>query len=225
MGYEREDRHIWVRFFAGTRGALLLHCVQTYTGTHTTSYAVSTRGPFLWGREADHSPSSRAVVKNAWSYISTPAYIFMAWCFIKLKESSPFIVFRRLVHLTAVFHASVPYSGLTKIELRLIRFLLSPPIRLYLQRFLLVQCGCSNCRRILMKNAYVISQSLFDTTNQTIQINCPSKLHLKLYEVKGETTLQRQIYLLEFRLNANCFFMNWYYILEEIIICLFRVVW
>jgi hypothetical protein len=30
------------------------------------------------GREADHSPPSSAEVKNAWSYTSTPQYVFMA---------------------------------------------------------------------------------------------------------------------------------------------------
>jgi hypothetical protein len=28
-------------------------------------------------READHSPPSSAEVKNAWSYTSTPQYVFM----------------------------------------------------------------------------------------------------------------------------------------------------
>jgi len=31
----------------------------------------------------DHSPPSSTEVKNAWSYISTPQYVFMAWCLIK----------------------------------------------------------------------------------------------------------------------------------------------
>jgi len=34
------------------------------------------------GREADHSPPSDAEV-NAWSYTSTPPYVFMAWCLVK----------------------------------------------------------------------------------------------------------------------------------------------
>jgi hypothetical protein len=38
---------------------------------------------FKWlGHEADHSLPSRAEVKNEWSYISTPYYIFMAWCLL-----------------------------------------------------------------------------------------------------------------------------------------------
>jgi len=35
------------------------------------------------GLEADHSPPPSAEVKNTWSYISTPPYVFMAWCLLK----------------------------------------------------------------------------------------------------------------------------------------------
>jgi len=35
------------------------------------------------GCEADHSPTSNAEVKNAWSYTSAPQYVFTAWCYIK----------------------------------------------------------------------------------------------------------------------------------------------
>jgi hypothetical protein len=31
------------------------------------------------GRETDHSPTSSAEVKNAWSFTSNPQYVFMAW--------------------------------------------------------------------------------------------------------------------------------------------------
>jgi hypothetical protein len=45
---------------------------------------MGTRGSFPGGKaarhEADHSPPSGTKVKNAWSYTSTPQYIFMAWC-------------------------------------------------------------------------------------------------------------------------------------------------
>jgi hypothetical protein len=37
------------------------------------------------GREADHSPSSSADVKNAWSYTPIPQYAFMAWCSLKAQ--------------------------------------------------------------------------------------------------------------------------------------------
>jgi hypothetical protein len=35
------------------------------------------------GSVADYSPPSSAEVKNAWSYSSTPQYVFMAWCLVK----------------------------------------------------------------------------------------------------------------------------------------------
>jgi hypothetical protein len=36
--------------------------------------------------KADHLPPPSAEVKNAWSYISTPQYAFMAWCLIKHRD-------------------------------------------------------------------------------------------------------------------------------------------
>jgi hypothetical protein len=42
------------------------------------------------GREADHSPPSSAEVKNAWSYTSTPKYVFMAWCLVKHRDNFTF---------------------------------------------------------------------------------------------------------------------------------------
>jgi len=33
--------------------------------------------------EADHLPPSSTEIKNAWSYISTRPYVFMAWCLVK----------------------------------------------------------------------------------------------------------------------------------------------
>jgi hypothetical protein len=43
----------------------------------------------LWikrlGREADHSPPTRAEEKNAWSYTSTPQYAFLALCSVKAQ--------------------------------------------------------------------------------------------------------------------------------------------
>jgi hypothetical protein len=54
---------------------------------HPASYPVGTRDSFrgvnLPGREADHSPPYSAEFKNAWSYTSTPQYVFMAWCLVK----------------------------------------------------------------------------------------------------------------------------------------------
>jgi hypothetical protein len=44
------------------------------------------------GREADHSPPTSAEVKNAWSYTSTPQYVFMAWYLVKHRDSFAFAV-------------------------------------------------------------------------------------------------------------------------------------
>jgi hypothetical protein len=37
-------------------------------------------------READHLPPSNAEVKNAWCYTSTLQYVFMAWCLVKHRD-------------------------------------------------------------------------------------------------------------------------------------------
>jgi hypothetical protein len=39
------------------------------------------------GLEADHSPSSCAQVKNAWSCKSTVPYVFMAWYLIRPRDN------------------------------------------------------------------------------------------------------------------------------------------
>jgi hypothetical protein len=58
-------------------------------GSTTASYAMENgeRGISLeikrLGCEADHSPPSSAKVKNAWSYNSTPPFIFKARCLSK----------------------------------------------------------------------------------------------------------------------------------------------
>jgi hypothetical protein len=68
------------------------HCVQTASGAHPASYPMGTRDLYLGvkrpGREADHSPSSIAEVKNAWSYTSAPSYAFMAWCSVKKEVTT-----------------------------------------------------------------------------------------------------------------------------------------
>jgi hypothetical protein len=42
------------------------------------------------GCEVDHSPPSNAKVKNAWSYTSTPQYVFMAWYLVKHSDNFTF---------------------------------------------------------------------------------------------------------------------------------------
>jgi hypothetical protein len=48
----------------------------------TLSLGVKRPGP-----EADHSPPSSAEVKNAWSYTSTPQYVFMTWYLVKHRDN------------------------------------------------------------------------------------------------------------------------------------------
>jgi hypothetical protein len=45
-------------------------------------------------READHSPPFSAEVKNAWSYISSPPYVFMALFLVKHTGNCNFIFLR-----------------------------------------------------------------------------------------------------------------------------------
>jgi hypothetical protein len=61
--------------------------LQTDSGTHSASYEIGTGGSFPGlkrpVRKSDNSLQSSAKVKNAWSYIAAPPYIFMTWCSVK----------------------------------------------------------------------------------------------------------------------------------------------
>jgi hypothetical protein len=65
--------------------------VQTDSVSHPASYPMGTRGPSpglkQLEREADHLSISSDKVKNAWSFISTPPYVFVAWCLIKDRDN------------------------------------------------------------------------------------------------------------------------------------------
>jgi hypothetical protein len=62
----------------------LNHHVQYGFGAHPASYpGALSLGIKRPARGSDHSPPSSADVKNAWSYTSTPQYVFMAGCLIK----------------------------------------------------------------------------------------------------------------------------------------------
>jgi hypothetical protein len=50
-------------------------------------YPIGAEG-FLWPKsDGDHSPPSSAEVKNAWSYTSTPPYVFTAWRLTKHRDN------------------------------------------------------------------------------------------------------------------------------------------
>jgi hypothetical protein len=81
-----------IRFLVEARDFHILHNVQIDSGAHPTSYKMGTWSCFpaetRQVREADHLPSSSAEVKNGeWrSFISTPLYVFMAWCLINKAQ-------------------------------------------------------------------------------------------------------------------------------------------
>jgi hypothetical protein len=58
------------------------------------------------GREADHSPPLSDEVKNAWSYTSTPKYVFMAWCFVKPRGNFTFITGSAILNVSQYYHYS-----------------------------------------------------------------------------------------------------------------------
>jgi hypothetical protein len=52
-------------------------------------------------READHSPTSNAEVKNEWSYTSTPPYVFLTWCLINHRDDFTYS-FTLVVYITTL---------------------------------------------------------------------------------------------------------------------------
>ena len=82
LGYELDVRRIVVQFPPGGTDILLLANVETRScanplATERVSGNPSSRAKRL-GHEADLS-SSGGQIKNAWSYTSTPAYVFIEW--------------------------------------------------------------------------------------------------------------------------------------------------
>jgi hypothetical protein len=65
----------------------LAYAVRTLPPPPTISYPMGKGGTSLGikreEREADHPPPSSAEFKNAWSYTSTPSYVFIAWYLVK----------------------------------------------------------------------------------------------------------------------------------------------
>jgi hypothetical protein len=94
LGYGLDDWSSTVRFPVGLGIFLFTTVSRTALGL--------TQPPIQWvpgalslgvkrlGLEADHSPPSSVEVKNAWSYTSTPQYVFMAWCLVKHRDNFTF---------------------------------------------------------------------------------------------------------------------------------------
>jgi len=83
-----------VQFPTGSGNFSLHHPVQSSSGAYQGSYPIGNGGSFLaitqLGHEIDHLPPSNAEVKNAWSYISTLRYVFMAWRLVKHRDNFTF---------------------------------------------------------------------------------------------------------------------------------------
>jgi hypothetical protein len=67
-----------------TRAEIFLFATELRPTQPSVQWAPGALSPVVKrpGRKADHSPPSSAEIKNAWSYISTPPYVFLAWCLI-----------------------------------------------------------------------------------------------------------------------------------------------
>jgi hypothetical protein len=69
----------------------LRHRVQTGSGVQPASFPMDmSPGVKLQELEADHWPPSSVDVNNAFSYTSTPAYVFMAWYLVKYRDNFTF---------------------------------------------------------------------------------------------------------------------------------------
>jgi len=66
-------------------------------------------------READHLPSSSAVVKNAWNYTSICSYVFIAWCLVKPRDNSNFTFPYQTVSVFAI-QLSDMFKWLNQVE-------------------------------------------------------------------------------------------------------------
>jgi hypothetical protein len=97
LGYGLDIRGSRVRFPAVAGNIFLTTASRTALGP--------TQPPIQWfsevlslevkrpGRETYHLPPSSAEVKNAWSYTSTPQYVFMEWCLVKHGDNFTFFTF------------------------------------------------------------------------------------------------------------------------------------
>jgi hypothetical protein len=63
------------------------------------------------GSEADHSHRSSAEAKNAWSYTSTPHYVFMAWCLVKHRDNFTLLYFTLLSFTLLYFTFRLVWEG------------------------------------------------------------------------------------------------------------------
>jgi hypothetical protein len=95
------------------------HRIQTGSGADPDSYPMGTGSPYFWDKAAGECrwplPSS-AEIKNAWSYTSTPQYVFMAWCLVKHRDNFTFtkklLQQKTQILLKSLYHKEIlgPYN-------------------------------------------------------------------------------------------------------------------
>jgi hypothetical protein len=106
----------------------LHHRVQNGSGAHPASYPMGTSGSFTGvkqpGCEADHPSLSSDDVKNAWSYTSTPPFIFMMWCLVKHRDKFTFIFMYSVVSVYP-HNSNILFSILCAVILQLFHCLIT----------------------------------------------------------------------------------------------------
>jgi hypothetical protein len=83
-----------VRFPTGDGNFSLQYRVQTQPRIQWVPGALSL-GVKRPGREAHQLPPSSSEFKNAWSYISTSQYVFLAWCLVKHRNNFTFTFYKQ----------------------------------------------------------------------------------------------------------------------------------
>jgi len=69
---------LWLRFLVGAKKRFFF--LPLHPDPFNGCQGLLCQGVKQLEHKGDHSPPSRTKVKNAWSYNSTPPYVFMAWC-------------------------------------------------------------------------------------------------------------------------------------------------
>jgi hypothetical protein len=66
---------------------------------------------FYMQKSSDHLSPASAEVKNAWIYMSTPTYVFMAWYLVKHRDKFTYLFTLENVRSPAKVHISQSNSG------------------------------------------------------------------------------------------------------------------
>jgi len=73
----------------------------------------------MTAREADHSPPSSSEVNKAWSYTSTPPYVFMAWSLVQHRDNLT-VLYLHIFYFTFIYCRYKSVSSLCVLSLTLV---------------------------------------------------------------------------------------------------------